>query len=372
MVSKKTFIDEIIKREEKIEVDKVSDILEIEGFSFEDLQEMYRRIFDLNVDSVTNKSEAHEGAIGRFNLRSRKKREKVFWKRIRKCDYTKRILAEGDSWFEYPLLIRDLIDHLNASKERGKHKYAIYCMAAGGDWIANMMEEKEYVEMLSLIKPDVFLVSGGGNDIVGGHRLAQLVHKRTEVSSVDTFDLHTFFGKMAFANRCLNEEFLALIDVMELQYRKLFDSIAKEEGAEKFGNLKIITQGYDHAIPSYKRGCGIIRYFMNRKNNGQWLKDPLVLNGYNEEEQIAIVAGMIDHFNEMLIRVGKDYGNVYHIDSRGFVAPKEWYDELHPKSGIFKKIARVFELCIDKSKEFPNRKVYKVRKLIGKTGKVKG
>ena len=65
----------------------------------------------------------------------------------------------------------------------------------------------------------------------------------------------------------------------------------------------------------------------------------------------------------MLIRVGKDYKNVSHIDSRGAVGDKGWHDELHPKSCVFKEIARAFEQCIND--EAP-QKVYVVSKVTKK------
>jgi len=86
----------------------------------------------------------------------------------------------------------------------------------------------------------------------------------------------------------------------------------------------------------------------------------LLLRGYvNHAERVAIVYGMIEMFNEMIIAVGKEYKNVYHIDSRGAVNEKNgWYNELHPKSHEFKKIAAVFEKCIESKDR--NKKVYKV------------
>ena len=38
-----------------------------------------------------------------------------------------------------------------------------------------MLTGREYVEELSLLHPDVFLISGGGNDLVGSKRLAAIV-----------------------------------------------------------------------------------------------------------------------------------------------------------------------------------------------------
>src|SRR5690606_13444516 len=117
---------------------------------------------------IINNSDADAGYIGKLNRKSQKKRDRKFWKKIKTGKVDKVILAEGDSWFEYPRFITDVIDHLNK-----RNDYAIKSIAYGGDWLSNILLENEYIEELSLLKPDVFLISGGGNDIVGGYRLAQ-------------------------------------------------------------------------------------------------------------------------------------------------------------------------------------------------------
>ncbi len=338
---------------------QLKELFNNENFDAKDLRSLLLRLFDKNEDIIRNDSSAAERFMGRLNKRSFKKREKLFWKRIKKGNISKLILAEGDSWFEYPLFITEIIDHLNKRKD-----YAINSLAFGGDWISNILYEQQYIEKLSLLKPDVFLISGGGNDIVGGYRLAQLLNKRTEINIPNHVDLHSSEGKIEFSNLCFNNEFHTLLKIFKLQYHLLFKSI--ELKTEKFKNLKIITQGYDYAIPSSKAGFGfniklILKPITNRFiGNGKWLNTPLLMRGYtNSSERIAIIYGMIEFFNESLIEVGEEYNNVYHIDSRGLVDPKKgWYNELHPKSHEFKKIASVFEKCIESSDT--NKKVYRV------------
>ncbi len=253
------------------------------------------------------------------------------------------------------MFVKEIIDHLNKSK----NQYAINCLASGGDWIANILYEQEYIEKLSLIKPDVFLISGGGNDIVGDYRLAQLVQKRSAVGGPENPPVDTFKDRSAFGAKCLNKEFFALLNLFKMQYKLLFQSIKQK--TNKFENLRVITQGYDYAVPSSKKGWGIVRPLLNHMNgNGKWLKTPLLLNGYkSQNERVSIVTAMIHFFNEMLIDVGKEYDNVFHIDCRGFVDPENgWFDELHPKSRVFKKIARVFTKCIEADN--PDKKVFTV------------
>ena len=70
------------------------------------------------------------------------------------------IVSEGDSWFQYPLRLVDIIDHLSA-------EYAIRSLDAAGDTLQNMFEEGEYIEAIQETGASVFLFSGGGNDVLG-------------------------------------------------------------------------------------------------------------------------------------------------------------------------------------------------------------
>lgn len=352
MDNKQQLIDKLIKTPGTFSESELAELFACPTFSANDLRPMFLRLFDLNDSGIRNDSEANKGMLGKLNKRSRNKRNQLFWKRIKKNQCSKVILAEGDSWFEYPLFIEDVIDQLNK-----REQYAIYSLAYGGDWIANILYEEEYIEALSLIKPDVFLISGGGNDIVGDFRLAQLVEKRQDIEKdiPSEIDFSSEQGRLNFANLCVNNEFHSLLKLFGLQYRLLFRSINKNP--EKFQNMKIITQGYDYAIPNLTNGWSLLKRFAG---NGKWLETPLLLRGYREkEEQKAIIWGMIHAFNEMLIKVGREFENVYHIDCRGCVNEKEgWADELHPKSKEFEKIAAVFVKCIESSNT--DKKVYKV------------
>lgn len=130
-------------------------------------------MFDQNEKSLLEASDATTGSIGGANRLSTKKRRAVFKHKINngfRKDGNKIILAEGDSWFLFPFFIKDIVDHLI-----DKEDCAVYSMAYGGDWLTNIIYEGKYVEEVSLLSPDVFLISGGGNDLVGSYRIACMV-----------------------------------------------------------------------------------------------------------------------------------------------------------------------------------------------------
>ncbi len=74
-------------------------------------------------------------------------------------------------------------------------------------------------------------------------------------------------------------------------------------------------------------------------------------------------------FNEMLIELGKEYNNIYHVDVRGFTQFLEehdhqprvsyWFEELHPVDKVFEKIAGVY-IAIINNKTADKQRVYSV------------
>ncbi|UCH14720.1 MAG: hypothetical protein JSV22_01855 [Bacteroidales bacterium] len=263
------------------------------------------------------------------------------------------ILSEGDSWFQFPIDVKDIIDWLLK-----RCNYAIYSIAYGGDWITNIIYEGTYIEELSVHTPDVFLMSGGGNDMVGGNKIAVMVSKDKQdnikyksVKELDRFEELTGTDKQEIfdGQRYLLKEFHSFLITLKAQYYLILYSIAKSD----LTDMMIITQGYDYAIPSLKNRFSLrypLQYFINAfVDTGKWLARPMLIKGItNKEEQRKIIKAMIFEFNEMLKSIAGNFKNVYHIDCRGVAkGQKDWYDELHLKSHIFKKVAKVYSMLIN-------------------------
>ena len=354
-------------------------------------RKLLKRIFDANEPSVINGSGAHLGALGKANRRNHNKRERKFRKRIRSKGFDRNdkciIMAEGDSWFNFPPArilgnaVKDIIDYLCIRPE-----YAVYSLASGGDWLSNMVKTADYIDMLDRINPDVFLFSGGGNDMVGDYRLAKMISRddnprsealeqiiqslkkvRLKPLPPKDMDLELYERGLPF----LTIEFFNFINVTMSQYFLLLSEIYS---LEKFQNLKFITHGYDFPIPSSKkRGFPISRQralnlFLD---TGKWMHDVMQIKRiYDPKDQQAIMYAMIYEFNEMLIQLAnyKHFKNLYHIDCRGTaLSIRDWFDELHLKSGKFRMVANTFNECI---KGDSTQKVYKVRKDLSFTNQV--
>lgn len=255
-------------------------------------------------------------ALNSFNKLARWRRNARYRRRIKKWDGI-RIVAEGDSWFQYPLLLKDTIDQLCDLKN---FKYAIYGLSEAGDLLSNIVSEDEITEAVERENPDVLLISGGGNDMVGNGRMSTLVHK---------------FSANRLPENYPNDKFDEFLDELERLYRQLFSRLLISRP-----HLKIIFHGYDNAIPQ----------------SGPWLGKPLVKQNIKKVSlQQKIVAVMIGRFNQRLEDVVIDFsGSVFHVDCRKLIGDKtKWHDELHPKNEGFFKVAQQFDHIIKKALASP-------------------
>ena len=329
-------------------------------FTFEDIRELMRRIYNLNEAALLEISDASSGLMGWANARGHQHRLKKYRKKIKKghrmgsgAKGNKVILAEGDSWFLFPFLIREIIDWLSKLDDRN----AIYSIAYAGDWLTNIIYEGKYIEELDVHQPDAFLISGGGNDLLGDTKLAVMLKKPDALESPSTNP-----------KDYVRTDFYSFVLTIKIMYFLIFDSI---KGSSKFDQMTIITQGYDYAFPRRPKfqWSRPLSFLSGIYGSGEWLAEPMDLIGIPDERTGAeydtlrrdIIKYMIDAINEMFIDVGTHYTNVFHIDCRG-VAPlvKDWFDEIHLKKKRFKQIAQVYNKIIHTDLSQLNQKVFKV------------
>jgi hypothetical protein len=231
---------------------------------------------------------------------ARRRRQRAYRQKLADGQPVTKIVAEGDSWFQYPMLLTDVIDHL-----MGRHDLAILCLSAAGDHLANMIARAEYVDAIRQEQPEFFLFSGGGNDLVGDGRLAEMLHPFQRGRSPDSYLtplFHMFEAKV------------------RSDYMRLFKGL--------HGHVPhVLCHGYDYVVP----------------NHGQWLGKPMAAIGITEPTlQKNILRVMIDRLNEAIGQATRHFANVTLIDLRNTVNADSWYDELHPSDQAFGLVATKF------------------------------
>ena len=224
----------------------------------------------------------------------------------------RRLVAEGDSWFQYPFLLLDVVNQLDRD-------FAILCSAAAGDELAGMLVQDEVVTAIVAERPDGVLLSAGGNDLLG--RIAHVV-ERAGADGDAPFDVDAHLGA----------RFEACIDGLVAAYGVFLERIV----AAADRRIPILCHSYDYAIP---------------RPGGPWLGGPLAVacRITDPASQEAIVHAMVDRLHERLTRLVAEPrfgGLVTLVDCRGAVGRDEWHDELHPTNAGYAKVASRFRAAL--------------------------
>lgn len=214
-----------------------------------------------------------------------------------------RVMAEGDSWFQYPIKLHDTIDHL-----MDRPDVAVRCFSAAGDVLSNMVARPQFIDAILSERPHYFLISGGGNDLVDGQGLRDLLHP---------FDPNL---QPADYRNDAYQDFKARLARL---YKDLFAMVHREDP-----KLRIICHGYSYAIPNSDRG--------------PWLGRPMEDLGITDRAiQFAIMKVIVNDINATISSTANSAasGPVSYVDVRAIVPADGWHDEFHPTSHWFGKIA---------------------------------
>jgi hypothetical protein len=267
-------------------------------------------------------------AMNWANGMCRWRRQRAFeWRRNVAHENLPVIVAEGDSWFQFPILLADVVDQFDSA-------YHIWCVSAAGDTLESMVNSApEYLEAISRHKPrpKLFLFSGAGNDFVG---------EEPDGTSVLFRVLRDFEPGRPASWYLQTDAFLQRLAFVERAYGTVLEAVDREFQ----GRVSVVCHGYDHAIPW--GSAGDPRNPVWAKKDG-WLAQHLRERHIQDHAlQREIVALLIDKLNELLMRLcgGNSPGGVfkyaYHADLRGTLpSVVDWADELHPTDTGFAKIA---------------------------------
>ncbi len=244
-----------------------------------------------------------EGAVlmSSVNGISKWRRAQAYKNKIKKWKGP-RLVSEGDSWFQYPLLLEDVVDQL-------EEHYAIRSLGAAGDLVADIVKQDELITTIAVENPDAVILSGGGNDLLGEGRLERVLHRFDPAFAPDDY---------------LSGDF----DTSLNQIIGLYTGVLRRV-VRTFPGLPIFIHGYDHAMP----------------DGGRWLGRPMRKLGIVDETlQAQIVAEIVNRYYtslEAAVASQALHGQVQIIDCRGIVGG-EWHDELHPRNSGYKRVANAF------------------------------
>jgi len=230
------------------------------------------------------------------------------------------ILAEGDSWFDYPAHAKGgIIPRLSA-----RLGVPILSLAKAGDEVRYMLgveERKELRKHLINGGPggtpwDVLLFSGGGNDIVDNPMALWVRDHEPGKSPQQLIHQPRFDAALALV-RAGYEDLIALRDAHSPTTRLVFHT-------------------YDFALPSGKGVC----FF------GPWLRPTFKLRSFPNfrpaSDAALVVRAMLEQFAAMLRSLAGAHITI--IDGQGTLpnAKASWHNELHPSAQGFDDFAARF------------------------------
>jgi len=245
------------------------------------------------------------------------------------------LVAEGDSWFDYPFndVLRLLEDNHGYDVESVAHKGdTVEDMAFGGGQFEGFARRLEKLLRQGQV-PDAILLSGGGNDIAGDEFAILLNHAASGLPPIN------------------GDIVRGVIDVrLRNAYAFLIGGLTELSKQFLGRPIPILTHGYDYPIPDGRGFLGGLFVLP-----GPWLEPGFTKKGYGDVTANArVMRGLIDTFNAMLkgISSAPEFKHVTYLDLRGTLAgdstyKKDWANELHPTAKGFATVAAKFAGVID-------------------------
>ena len=231
-----------------------------------------------------------------------------------------KILAAGDSWFDYPFILGtggSVIDHLSALTGQ-----EITNIAHHGDGLEVTLSLRKRMELEQHLPGcNLLLVSAGGDDICG-----------------DQFCLWLNDNNGGGTNTAINWRRLNnILDYIESVYLDLIE--IRDEFAP---DCRIVTHDYDFPYPSEHGVCFL----------GPWLKPSLDFCGWTQpDDQFQIVKQVMLAFHAKMLAIESDEnaikdGSFLHITTQGTLSPDDWANEIHPNRRGFEKMAKRWQSAI--------------------------
>lgn len=239
-----------------------------------------------------------------------------------------RILIEGDSWSEHPL-VSNLSWSLHLYLQ---NKVNMLNISQSGDLIYNIAQGRQFSLLSSYLKTNMFdfdllFLSGGGNDILVNSDKNYCLSKVIQSGTGD--EVHSYINQKVW-----NKALKRITD----SYRKIL------QAAEQINpSLLVHGHNYDYIYPR-NNGADVI---VIPDVIGPWVEPVMLHYGINDQMLMRRIANhMLDEFSAQLTLLKTEFcnfdfsntlGTLPDLTSWGVNVPY-WDDEIHPNSKGFAKL----------------------------------
>lgn len=239
-----------------------------------------------------------------------------------KRDGLRRLMTEGDSWFDYPPHA-NIIDWLESEGQ-----WAINRLERSADTVENMATDANLALLVAVAKkekPECILFSGGGNDIFTA--IPEAPALRWIYRALNDYD----------PSRSATEHVNAIVwDEKKTDIRRGYVRLIGALG----GYAPIIVHGYDYLNATGEK----VRYDGFRLA-GPWILPSMRKRGINDPGfQGEILRVFIDEFNSVLEALARSYPTtVLYVNLRDTLDPvRDWLNEIHPTEDGFRRLEQEF------------------------------
>ena len=273
-----------------------------------------------------------ENAMRWANEFAKGRRRRRFRQRLDAGSRLPVVVSEGDSWFQFPFLVKDTIDHLGED-------HLVWSLDAAGDTAENMVNRRpEYLKGLQAQKENgvsAFLFSAAGNDVIGEDALGEPVIQSLVKRHDPARDAAWHVDAAALAR---------VVTFLEAAYRRVITTVRADEDLAR---VPILVHAYDYAIPGGHPGDPRHPRWAAQD---KWLGRALRARGVEDEAlQRDIVRLLIDATYDMLYRVADDSSRsgVHVVDVRGCLPEvTDWADEIHATDEGFARVSDRFRTVL--------------------------
>ncbi|MBY3258708.1 hypothetical protein HFO09_29820 [Rhizobium laguerreae] len=225
-----------------------------------------------------------------------------------------KICAEGDSWVNilWPISKVKGFNESFVDIIEGDRRCFVNNIGWPGDEFSDIVAKEQYKAPIQSGIFGFFILSGGGNDFLGGRSLARFVKPFSAGGGAS--------DPWAYVRK---DNLKAIFAEVAAGYQRIIDNVQAWSR-----NTQILLHGYDHAIP---------------RPGGPWMGTPFSALGYNASDPIAaaIIRVVVDEFYGLLADFDRRESGVHLINARG-CCTGHWHDELHPDKSAAIKIAQKY------------------------------
>lgn len=218
----------------------------------------------------------------------------------------KRVVAEGDSWYNLPEFFRPpaIADWIKANE-----RFKVKNIARWGHTLKEIIAQNEYLTAIEEYNADFFMICGGGNDLQEGLANRRYIHPYDK-----SLDINDYFT---------DEGLRGLIEI-ESGLKCIMSSVY-----DKYPSLPIFIHGYDFPRPLVGSGKYIGKYLRRM--------------GFPDNMMQPIVKMVLNKFNQHVEQAADACKTAIYINCRDMTEEFTWYDDMHPGKEGFLALSFLFE-----------------------------